>query len=66
LLQVLVKDNDVDLALKILKKKMQREGIFKTLKLKRAFEKPCDRNKRRTEERQKRRRKIQYKFEVHL
>jgi small subunit ribosomal protein S21 len=39
-LQVVVRDNNVDQALKVLKKKMQREGIFRELKMKDAFEKP--------------------------
>lgn len=64
MLQVLVKDNNIDFACKTLKRKMQREGVFRELKLRRAFEKPCDKNKRKTEEAQKRRKKIQYKFEV--
>ena len=37
---VSVRDNNVDQALKVLKKKMQREGIFRELKMKDAFEKP--------------------------
>jgi small subunit ribosomal protein S21 len=37
---VLVRDNNVDQALRALKKKMQREGIFREMKLRRAFEKP--------------------------
>ncbi len=32
-MQVLVRDNNVDQALKVLKKKMQREGIFREMKL---------------------------------
>jgi small subunit ribosomal protein S21 len=39
-LLVSVRDNNVDQALKVLKKKMQREGIFRELKMKDAFEKP--------------------------
>ena len=31
--QVLVRDNNVDQALKVLKKKMQREGVFREMKL---------------------------------
>jgi ribosomal protein S21 len=41
--QVLVRDNNVDQALKALKKKMQREGIFREMKLRRHFEKPSER-----------------------
>lgn len=66
MLQVLVKDNNVEFALKTLKRKMQREGVFRSLKLKRFFEKPCDKKKRKQEESFKRKRKIQYKFDVKL
>ena len=45
---------------------MQREGVFRSLKLKRFFEKPCDKKKRKHEESFKRKRKIQYKFDVKL
>ena len=44
--QVLVRDNNVDQALKALKKKMQREGIFREMKLRRHFEKPSERRAR--------------------
>jgi small subunit ribosomal protein S21 len=39
-LQVVVRDNNVDQALKVLKKKMQREGIFRELKMRDGYEKP--------------------------
>jgi small subunit ribosomal protein S21 len=42
-LQVLVRDNNIDQALKLLKKKMQREGIFREMKLRSAYEKPSER-----------------------
>ena len=45
-MQVLVRDNNVDQALKALKKKMQREGIFREMKLRRHFEKPSERRAR--------------------
>ena len=38
-MQVTVRDNNVDQALKALKKKMQREGIFREMKLRRSYEK---------------------------
>ena len=66
LLQVLVKDNNVEFALKTLKRKMQREGVFRSLKLRRFFEKPSEKKKRKQEESFKRKRKIQYKFDVKL
>jgi ribosomal protein S21 len=42
-LQVFVRDNNVDQALRVLKKKMQREGVFREMKRRRFFEKPSDR-----------------------
>jgi ribosomal protein S21 len=46
-LQVLVRDNNVDQALKALKKKMQREGIFREMKLRGHYEKPSEKKARR-------------------
>jgi small subunit ribosomal protein S21 len=45
-MQVLVRDNNVDQALRVLKKKMQREGIFREMKQRRNFEKPSERKNR--------------------
>ena len=45
-MQVVVRDNNVDQALKVLKKKMQREGIFRELKLRKHFEKPSEKRAR--------------------
>ena len=42
-MQVLVRDNNVDQALKVLKKKMQREGVFREMKLRGHYEKPSER-----------------------
>jgi small subunit ribosomal protein S21 len=39
-MQVSVRDNNVDQALRALKKKLQREGVFREMKLKQHFEKP--------------------------
>jgi len=39
-LQVFVRDNNVDQALRALKKKMQREGVFREMKQRRFYEKP--------------------------
>ena len=44
--QVHVRDNNVDQALRALKKKMQREGIFREMKLRRSYEKPSERRAR--------------------
>ncbi len=45
-MQVFVRDNNVDQALKVLKKKMQREGTFREMKRRRAYEKPSERRAR--------------------
>ena len=45
-MQVLVRDNNVEQALKVLKKKMQREGVFREMKRRKAYEKPSERKTR--------------------
>lgn len=45
-LQVLVRDNNVDQALKVLKRKLQREGLFREMKRRKAYEKPSERRAR--------------------
>jgi small subunit ribosomal protein S21 len=58
LVQVLVRDNNVDQALRALKKKMQREGIFREMKLRRNYEKPSERRARERAEAIRRHRKL--------
>jgi small subunit ribosomal protein S21 len=41
-MQVLVRDNNIDQALRVLKKKMQREGVFREMKRRRCYEKPSE------------------------
>ncbi|GAB3116255.1 30S ribosomal protein S21 [Novispirillum itersonii] len=60
-MQVLVRDNNVDQALKALKKKMQREGIFREMKLRRSFEKPSEKKAREEAEAVRRSRKLERK-----
>src|SRR5262245_21754794 len=57
-LQVLVRDNNVDQALKALKKKMQREGLFREMKLRNHYEKPSERRAREKAEAIRRARKL--------
>ena len=57
-MQVLVRDNNVDQALKVLKKKMQREGIFREMKLRGHYEKPSERKAREKAEAIRRARKL--------
>jgi len=56
--QVIVRDNNVDQALKALKKKMQREGIFREMKLRDHYEKPSERKAREKAEAVRRARKL--------
>jgi small subunit ribosomal protein S21 len=56
--QVLVRDNNVDQALKALKKKMQREGIFREMKLRGHYEKPSEKKARERAEAIRRARKL--------
>jgi small subunit ribosomal protein S21 len=61
LVQVVVRDNNVDQALKALKKKMQREGIFREMKLRKSYEKPSERKAREKAEAVRRARKMERK-----
>jgi small subunit ribosomal protein S21 len=57
-MQVFVRDNNVDQALKVLKKKMQREGVFREMKRRSAYEKPSERRVREKSEAISRARKL--------
>jgi small subunit ribosomal protein S21 len=56
--QVLVRDNNVDQALRVLKKKMQREGVFREMKLRSHYEKPSEKRVREKQEAIRRARKL--------
>ncbi len=56
-MQVFVRDNDMDGALRILKKKLQRDGTFREMKRRRTYEKPSERRIRERSEGIRRRRK---------
>lgn len=58
---VYVRDNNVDQALRVLKKKMQREGTFREMKRRRHYEKPSERRAREHAEAARRLRKLQRK-----
>jgi small subunit ribosomal protein S21 len=49
-LEVRVIDNDVERAMKILKKKIQNDGLFRRLKLKKSYEKPSEYRRRKRRE----------------
>jgi len=57
-LQVIVRDNNVDQALRVLKKKMQREGVFREMKRRRFYEKPSEKAAREQGEAVRRARKL--------
>jgi len=57
-LQVFVRDNNVDQALRVLKKKMQREGVFREMKRRRFYEKPSEKAAREQGEAIRRARKL--------
>jgi small subunit ribosomal protein S21 len=57
-LQVIVRDNNVEQALRVLKKKMQREGVFREMKRRRAYEKPSEKKTREKSDAIRRARKL--------
>lgn len=57
-MQVTVRDNNVDQALRVLKKKMQREGIFREMRARRSYEKPSEKRTREKAEAVRRQRKL--------
>ncbi|MEM7300944.1 MAG: 30S ribosomal protein S21 [Pseudomonadota bacterium] len=56
--QVVVRDNNVDQALRALKKKLQREGVFREMKLRNFYEKPSEKRAREKAEAVRRARKL--------
>ena len=65
-LSVTVRDNDIEKAMKILKKKVQKAGVLKDVKEKRFFEKPSEKKQRKKKEAVKRWRKLQKKLEERM
>ncbi len=60
-MEVQVRENNIDQALRILKKKLQREGLFREVKLRREYEKPSERKLRERTEAIRRIRKLRRK-----
>ena len=58
-IKIEVKDNSVEQALRDLKRKLQRDGFFKVIKLKNTYEKPSEKKKRVQTENLKRIKKLQ-------
>jgi small subunit ribosomal protein S21 len=56
--QVFVRDNNIDQALRVLKKRMQREGVFREMRRARFYEKPSEQAARRKSEAVRRMRKL--------
>jgi small subunit ribosomal protein S21 len=63
-LQIFVRDNNIDQALRILKKKMQREGVFREMRRRRFYEKPSEKATREKAEAVRRARKLARKQAV--
>ena len=61
LVQIFVRDNNVEQALKALKKKMQREGTFREMKRRKFYEKPSEKRARQKAEAVRRARKLMRK-----
>ena len=61
MVEVHVRDNNVDQALRALKKKLQREGIFREMKMRRHYEKPSEKRVREAAESVRRSRKLDRK-----
>lgn len=59
--EVQVRDNNVDQALRALKKKMQREGLYREMRMRRHYEKPSEKRAREKAEAIRRFRKLQRK-----
>jgi small subunit ribosomal protein S21 len=61
-LEIIVQKNDIEKAIRDLKRTMQRDGILKEIKKRRFYEKPSVKKKRKQKEAQRRRRKaLRYK-----
>ena len=58
IIKIEVKDNNVEQALRVLKRKLQRDGFFKIIKLKNTYEKPSEKKKRILQENIKRVKKL--------
>ncbi|MEM8935434.1 MAG: 30S ribosomal protein S21 [Pseudomonadota bacterium] len=61
MVQIVVRDNNVEQALKVLKKKMQREGTFREMKRRKFYEKPSEKRARQKAEAIRRARKLMRK-----
>ena len=58
IIEVTVRNNNVDQALRILKRKMQKEGLFREIKRRRSYEKPSEKRARQRADMVRRHRKL--------
>ena len=49
-IEVVVRDNNVDKALRVLKKKLQKDGLFRELRMRQFYEKPSLKRQRKLKE----------------
>lgn len=61
MVEVTVRDNNIEQAMRVLKKKLQREGVFREMKMRKHYEKPSERRVREAAESYRRRRKLSRK-----
>ena len=61
-MEVVVSDSNLEQALRLLKKKMQREGVYKEMKVHKRYEKPSEKKKRKSTEARRRSRKMTKKY----
>lgn len=61
LVEIIVRENNIDDATRKLKRELQKEGVFRAIKRKRYFEKPSIERKRKKNESQRRRKKLERK-----
>ncbi len=54
-MEIKVDDNNVEGALKVLKRKLQKEGLFREIKRRKSYEKPSEKEKRKRRDAKKRR-----------
>ncbi len=65
MIEVQVRDNNIEQALRALKKKMQREGVYREMKMRKHYEKPSERRVREQAEAMRRFRKLKRKRDYH-
>ena len=60
-MKIVVRENNVEAGIRVLKRKMQKDGLMRELRMRKFYEKPCERRKRKKEEFIRRTRKNQRK-----